>query len=71
MNRISQIVLSNPRLLQPVRLHYKNRAMPHHGKCGVVVIVGKGRPRNHGVQLEDGTRTVVPAGNLVPVKETP
>jgi len=58
-------VISNPKRFQAVRLHYRCKAMPHHGKQGVVVIVSKGRPRNHGVLLEDGSSTCVPAGNLV------
>lgn len=61
-------MISNPRLGQRVRLHYaaKKRAVhPHHGKLGTVFVAGKGKPRNHGIELDDGTRVVVPCGNLV------
>lgn len=62
--------MRNPKAGDRCRLHYRKAMagfMPHHGKCGTVVIVGKGRPRNHGVRLDGcGTTTVVPAGNLVP-----
>ena len=49
-----------------VRLWYKDRAMPHHGRIGEVVApAGKGSgPKNHLVRLDCGTEVVVPAGNL-------
>jgi len=38
--------------------------MPHHGRVGVVVCVGRGRgPRNAAVRLDDVV-VVVPRGNL-------
>lgn len=61
-------MVSSPKPGQPVQCWYKDRGMPHHGKVGVVRIVGKGRPRNHGVEI-GGVIVVVPAGNLRPVKE--
>jgi hypothetical protein len=36
---------------------------PLHGKAGVVVKRGTGRPRNHLVRI-DGTDYVMPCGNL-------
>ncbi len=62
-------MLSNPRPGTPVRLRYRNRAMPHHDATGAVEIAGKGRPRNHAVRLANGTRVVVPAGNLMPLSD--
>jgi hypothetical protein len=37
--------------------------MPLHGRLGIVRVSGRGRPRNHGVEI-DGVVWVVPAGNL-------
>jgi ribosomal protein L21E len=65
-------MVTSPRLGQRVRIHYASsyaQSMPHHGKRGVVAIVCHGRPRNHGVALDDGTFVVVPAGNLQPERE--
>lgn len=59
-------MLSNPRLGQEVVVHYAKKtqaARPLHGKNGIIVIVSKGRPRNHGV-LIDGVVYAIPAGNL-------
>lgn len=56
-------MLSNPTAGQRVQCWYKHRAMPLHGKIGTVEIVGRGKPRNHGVMV-DGVLYVVPAGNL-------
>jgi hypothetical protein len=63
-------MLTCPRIGQQVVLHYARRAVdagctPHHGRVGVVVgRKTKGRPRNHLVQVDDGTVLVVPAGNI-------
>ena len=59
-------MLSHPQPGQRVVIHYASRAlpMPHHGATGTVVIAGKGKPRNHLIQLADGQRVVVPAGHL-------
>lgn len=58
-------MMSNPKPGQRCRLHYATkRRGPLHGKAGTVEIASKGRPRNHLVQLDDGTRVVVPCGNL-------
>lgn len=64
-------MLSSPKPGQLVRLRYAKK-FAHlfhlHGKEGVVRIVGKGRPRNHGVEIA-GLIVVVPAGNLVDAAE--
>lgn len=60
-------MLSNPKIGQRVVLHYREQlrgVVLWHGKRGVVIERGTGKPRNHLVQLTDGTRLVVPAGNL-------
>lgn len=36
---------------------------PFHGRFGVVRIVGSGKPRNHGIEI-DGKIVVVPCGNI-------
>lgn len=59
-------MLANPRLGTQVQIWYNKRiapVMPLHGKIGTVVIVSKGRPRNHGV-LVDGQMYVIPCGNI-------
>lgn len=59
-------VIASPRVGQQVQIWYrKDRAphMPYHGKLGTVVISGRGKPRNHLVNI-DGTDVVVPCGNL-------
>lgn len=56
-------MILNPRLGQVVKVWYKNTAMPLHGKIGVVKIVSRGKPRNHGVEIA-GQLYVVPCGNL-------
>ena len=56
-------MMSNPTVGQRAQCWYANRAMPLHGRIGVIEIVGRGKPRNHGVRI-DGTLYVVPAGNL-------
>ena len=53
-----------------VVLHYNKRLVAHgivppHGKVGTVVVRNtRGKPRSHGVLLDDGTLVVVPGGNL-------
>ena len=58
-------MMSYPRIGQRVQVWYaaKRLPMPLHGRIGTVVVRSKGRPRNHGVEI-DGTLFVVPAGNL-------
>lgn len=64
-------MISNPHPGQRVRLHYRESIRPSapHGQAGEIVIVGTGKPRNHGVRLPDGTIIVVPGGNLVPAQD--
>lgn len=60
-------MLSSPRPGQRVRIHYAASyasTMPFHGLAGVVVVSGRGRPRNHLVGV-GGRMVVVPCGNLV------
>lgn len=60
-------MISNPRLGQRVQLWYgkpHREVMPHHVRLGTVEIVGRARPRNHGIRLDGGPLVVVPAGNL-------
>jgi len=67
-------MLSNPRIGERVRVHYAEKkkpgalaakadVMPLHGKTGIVRIRARGRPRNHGVEI-DGDVYVIPAGQL-------
>jgi hypothetical protein len=59
-------MISCPRPGQVVQVHYRKSVapfMPHHGRRGTVVISGRGKPRNHLVDL-DGERVVVNAGHL-------
>jgi hypothetical protein len=59
-------VIANPRPGARVVLWYAPRARPYflHAAAGVVVVAGKGRPRNHLVRLDSGALVVVPCGNL-------
>ena len=64
-------MLCNPRLGQRVRIHYRTvlrGALPLHGSVGIVRVVGKGKPRKHGVEI-DGQLFVVPCGNLQKVND--
>ena len=66
----------NPKLGQPVQLHYAEakraaccdeNKVTYHGRVGIVVCVGRGRgPRNVEVLFPNGGgRTVAPRGNLM------
>jgi hypothetical protein len=70
-------MIANPRKGQRVQLWYGSGGtrkrpslhrdrMPWHGRIGVVVVSSRGKPRNHGVRMDDGTVVVVPCGNLRP-----
>ncbi len=63
-------MVSNPKSGTRVRINYRKKlreVMPFHGRTGTVEIPGRGKPRNHGVRLDQcNTMVVVPAGNLVP-----
>ena len=57
-------MIFGPKLGEQVRLHYRCRQMPLHGRCGTIVAVRHGPgPRNIGV-LIDGTVYCVPRGNV-------
>ncbi len=58
-------MMLNPRIGQLVRIHYRKSldAMPLQDCVGVVVVASRGKPRNHGVEV-DGKVYVVPCGNL-------
>lgn len=61
-------MMSNPRKGALAQVWYNKRLapeMPLHGKIGVVKIASKGKPRNHGIEI-DGVMWVVPCGNLRP-----
>ena len=62
-------MMANPQRGERVRIHYRESCahFPLQGKIGVVVIVGKGKPRNHVVEVE-GTLYSVPCGNLQKIK---
>lgn len=63
-------MMANPKVGQKVKVWYKKKLadwFPLHGKVGVVVIVSKGKPRNHGVEI-DGVMYVIPCGNLFKVE---
>lgn len=59
-------MLANPKRGQRVQVWYRRERaafMPLHGRYGTVVVVSRGKPRNHGVQV-DGVVYSVPCGNL-------
>ena len=59
-------MLTNPPLGFTAQVWYRKRMrefMPYHGRTGKITIVGRGKPRNHGIEI-DGKTIVVPAGNL-------
>lgn len=65
-------MLRSPRPGSVARIWYRaevREAMPYHARVGTVLVAGKRRPRNHLVQLADGTQVAVPEGNLVLVSE--
>jgi len=60
-------MIANPRLGQSVRIHYAKRYgdyMPLQDLIGTVVVIGRGRPRNHGVEVA-GRIYCIPCGNLI------
>jgi hypothetical protein len=66
-------MMANPKVGQTVQAWYKKSLsdyMPYHGKFGRVVIASKGKPRNHGVEI-DGQMIVIPCGNLRKVEVQP
>ncbi len=63
-------MLINPRPGERVELRYRPALRPYflHGRRGTVTVVGRGKPRNHGVEIE-GRLVVVPCGNCFKVSE--
>lgn len=63
----ANIMMANPKKGTRVRLHYRvvMRTVCPHGATGTVEIISRGRPRNHGIRLDDGRLVAVPCGNLV------
>lgn len=62
-------MLVNPCINQAVEIRY-NPKIRHselgstlHGKIGRVVVIGRGKPRNHGIDIE-GVMYVIPCGNI-------
>lgn len=65
-------MMLNPRRGQRVRVHHARRyarMMPHHGRVGIVRVVCRGKPRNHGFEI-DGRTIAIPCGNLYPAEKT-
>ncbi len=61
-------MISCPKLGQVVQVWYRAsiaRVAPLHGRIGTVVVSSRGKPRNHGVEVE-GRVYVVTCGNLRP-----
>lgn len=60
-------MMVNPRIGQLVRVryaaHYRDQ-MPYHDRVGIVRIRARGRPRNHGIEI-DGRLIAIPCGNLM------
>jgi len=59
-------MISSPKIGQRVEVRYGPKYrdfMPLHGKVGIVRISSKGKPRNHGVEV-DGALYAIPCGNL-------
>jgi hypothetical protein len=64
--RCSYPMIASPTIGQLVQVWYRDGmrdVMPHHGRVGPVTVVGRGKPRNHGVKI-DGQTVIVPCGNL-------
>lgn len=68
-------MIIDPRKGQRVQCWYGKKSrdfMPLHGRCGVVVVSGRGRPRNHGVVLDgEDCMRAIPCGNLREPKAEP
>ncbi len=61
-------MLTNPRVGSAVQIWYREALrgfMPLHGVTGIVIVPGRGRPRNHLVRIDEAL-IIVPCGNLRP-----
>jgi len=59
-------MLTNPKAGQKAQVWYREglrSLMPLHGRVGMVRVAGRGRPRNHGVEIDEQI-FIVPCGNL-------
>jgi hypothetical protein len=59
-------MMLNPRIGSEVQVWYAaawREVMPLHGRIGIVRIRSRGRPRNHGIEI-DGRIIAIPCGNL-------
>lgn len=59
-------MILSPRVGRSVQVWYRaglREHMPLHGRVGVVRVSSRGKPRNHGVEI-DGRMYVVPCGNI-------
>lgn len=64
-------MIANPKPGTRVRLAYalkRRKFFTLHDKLGTVVVVGRGRPKNHLVRLDGGGLVVVPCGHLIATK---
>ena len=65
-------MLANPCVGQEVRIHYAarwRRVCPLHGQVGRVLVRGRGKPRNHGVEVAGRVYTI-PCGNLQKINQS-
>lgn len=70
-------MLTNPRPGMIAQIWYRKRpyygwekVSPGHGHLCFILYSGKGKPRNHLVELLNGYKMIVPAGNLRKPKGT-
>ena len=64
-------MISNPRINQLVQIKYSQKKWPNallQGMIGKVIIAGKGKPRNHAIEI-DGVIYIVPCGNIFSISE--
>ena len=64
-------MITNPKINQLVQLKYNKKKWPTallQGKIGTIVLAGKGKPRNHAVNVE-GVIYIVPCGNIFSLTE--
>jgi len=59
-------MLLNPKIGSRAQVWYRKdiaETMPLHGRIGRIAVVSRGRPRNHGIEV-NGVIFAVPCGNL-------
>lgn len=65
-------MMLNPRVGSVVQVWYRESLrgfMPWHGRTGKVLVACRGKPRNHGVEI-DGQIVIVPCGNIRKLVDT-